>query len=286
MERWFGYTVLNVICKIVVGKRFGRATSKEENEANDRCRKTFRVFFDLSGEFMFADALPYLRCLDVGGYEKAMKKTAKEVDNMVGVWLEEHKQKRLTSELKENQDFMDVLLSIVTEDDQVSSYDVDTIVKATSMDLILAASDTSTVTLTWALALLLNNREALTKAQEELDIQIGKDRQVKESDLKNLVYLQAIIKETMRLNPAAPLLVPHESMEDCTLAGYHIPAGTRLLVNATKLQRDPNLGEDPNKFKPEKFLTTHKGVDVRGQNFEVIQFGSGRRMCPGISFAL
>lgn len=69
----------------------------------------------------------------MGGYEKAMKKTAKEVDNMVGVWLEEHKQKRLTSELKEHQDFMDVLLSIVTEDDEVSSYDVDTIVKATSM---------------------------------------------------------------------------------------------------------------------------------------------------------
>ena len=153
-------------------------------------------------------------------------------------------------------------------------------------DLILAASETSAITLTWALSLLLNNREALTKAQEELDIQIGKDRQVKESDLKNLVYLQAIIKETMRLYPAAPLLVPHESMEDCTLAGYHIPAGTRLLVNASKLQRDPNVWEDPNKFKPEKFLTTHKGVDVRGQNFELIPFGSGRRMCPGISFAL
>ncbi|XP_050241971.1 cytochrome P450 CYP82D47-like [Quercus robur] len=287
MERWFGYTVLNVICRIVVGKRFGRATSKEENEANDRCRKTFRVFSDLSGEFMFADALPCLRWLDVGGYEKAMKKIAKEVDHMVGVWLEEHKQKKLSSELKEHQDFMDVLLSIVTEDDdEFSSYDVDTIVKATITDLILAASETSTMTLTWALSLLLNNREALTKAQEELDIQIGKDRQVKESDLKNLVYLQAIIKETMRLYPAAPLLVPHESMEDCTLAGYHIPAGTRLLVNASKLQRDPNVWEDPNKFKPEKFLTTHKGVDVRGQNFELIPFGSGRRMCPGISFAL
>ena len=109
---------------------------------------------------------------------------------------------------------------------------------------------------------------------------------MKESDLKNLVYLQAIIKETMRLYPAAPLLVPQESMEDCTLAGYHIPAGTRLLVNASKLQRDPNVWEDPNKFKPEKFLTTHKGVDVRGQNFELIPFGSSRRMCHEISFAL
>ena len=153
-------------------------------------------------------------------------------------------------------------------------------------NLILAASDTSTVTMTWALSLLLNNREALKKAQEELDIHIGRERQVKESDMKNLVYLQAILKETMRLYPAAPLLVPHESMEDCTLVGYHVPAGTRLLVNLPKLHRDPYVWVDPTEFRPERFLTTHKGVDVRGQHFELIPFGSGRRMCPGISFAL
>jgi cytochrome P450 len=152
--------------------------------------------------------------------------------------------------------------------------------------LILAASDSSTITMMWALSLLLNNREALKKAQEELDIHIGRERQVKESDMKNLVYLQAILKETMRLYPAAPLLLPHESMEDCTLVGYHVPAGTRLLVNLPKLHRDPHVWVDPTEFRPERFLTTHKGVDIRGQHFELIPFGSGRRMCPGISFAL
>ena len=152
--------------------------------------------------------------------------------------------------------------------------------------LIVAGSDTSTITLTWALALVLNNREALKKAQEELDIQIGRESQVKESDLKKLVYLQAILKETMRLHPPAPFLVPHESMENCTLVGYHVPASTRLLVNLPKLQRDPNVWENPSEFQPERFLTTHKHVDIRGNNFELIPFGSGRRMCPGISFAL
>ncbi|XP_065620630.1 xanthotoxin 5-hydroxylase CYP82C4-like [Quercus suber] len=154
------------------------------------------------------------------------------------------------------------------------------------MTLILGASDTSTISLTWALALLLRNPETLTKVQEELDIHIGRERQVKESDMKNLVYLQAILKETMRLYPATPLLVPHESMEDCTLFGYHVPAGTRLIVDLSKLHRDPNVWVDPSEFRPERFLTTHKHVDVRGQNFEFIPFGSGRRMCPGISFAL
>lgn len=153
--------------------------------------------------------------------------------------------------------------------------------------LILGGTDTTMVTLTWALTLLLNNRDALKKAQDELDISVGRERQVEESDMKNLVYFQAILKETLRLYPAAPLSVPHEAIEDCTIAGqYHVPAGTRLLVNLSKLQRDPNVWQNPCEFKPERFLTSHKELDVRGQNFELIPFGSGRRVCPGISFAL
>ena len=141
------------------------------------------------------------------------------------------------------------------------------------------------VTLTWALSLLLNNRDALRKAQEELDIHVGKDKLVEESDLKNLVYLQAVIKETLRLYPPGPLSVPRESMEDCVVSGYHIPAGTRLFINLYKLHRDPRVWSYPCEFQPERFLTTYKDFDVKGQNFELIPFGSGRRMCPGVSFA-
>ena len=152
--------------------------------------------------------------------------------------------------------------------------------------LILGGTDTTTATLTWALSLLLNNHEVLRKVQQELDLQVGRERLVEESDMKHLVYFHAVIKETMRLYPAAPLSVPHESIEDCTLAGYHVPVGTRLIVNLPKLHRDPHVWSDPNEFQPERFLTSHKDVDVRGQNFEYIPFGSGRRVCPGISFAL
>ena len=152
--------------------------------------------------------------------------------------------------------------------------------------LIVAAADTSVVTLTWAIALLLNNRDVLKKAQDELDIQVGTERPVNESDTRNLVYLQAIIKETMRLYPAAPLLLPHESIEECVVNGYLVPAGTQLFVNAWKIQRDPCVWEEPCQFQPERFLTTHKDIDVRGQNFELIPFGSGRRMCPAVSLGL
>ena len=140
--------------------------------------------------------------------------------------------------------------------------------------------------MTWALSLLLNNEEALKKAQLELDEKVGRSRQVKESDVNNLPYLQAIVKETLRLYPVMPLLLSHESVEDCTVSGYHIPAKTRLIVNVQKLQLDPNVWENPSEFRPERFLTNHTKFDMRGQNMQLMPFGSGRRMCPGISFAL
>lgn len=126
----------------------------------------------------------------------------------------------------------------------------------------------------------------LKKAQDELDQKVGMERLVNESDIKDLVYLQAIIKETLRLYPAGPLLGPRESMEDCTLHGYHVPAGTRLVVNVWKIHRDPKVWPEPSAFQPERFLTTHADVDVRGQQFELVPFGYGRRSCPGVTFAL
>lgn len=142
------------------------------------------------------------------------------------------------------------------------------------------------MTLTWALALLLNNPNALKTARDEIDEHVGRDRLVEESDLKNLVYIDAIIKETLRLYPPGSLSVPHESVEDCIVGGYNIPKGTRLLVNLWKMQRDPNIWSDPYEFRPERFLTVHKDIDVKGKHYELLPFGSGRRMCPGVFFSL
>ncbi|KAK3016552.1 hypothetical protein RJ639_005813 [Escallonia herrerae] len=152
--------------------------------------------------------------------------------------------------------------------------------------ILTAATDTTTSTLIWALALMLNNKQVMKKAQEEIDINIGKERQVEEPDMKNLVYLQAVIKETLRLYPPVPLWLPHESTEECTVGGYRIPKGTRLLLNLSKIHRDPQAWLDPSEFQPERFLTSDKEIDVRGQNYELNPFGSGRRMCPGISLGL
>ena len=140
--------------------------------------------------------------------------------------------------------------------------------------------------MTWALSLLLNHRHALKKVQDELDEQVGKERLVNELDINKLVYLQAVVKEAMRLYPAGPLSGLREFTEDCTLGGYHIQAGTRLMLNLWKMHRDPRVWSDPLDFKPERFRTTHKEVDVKGQHFELLPFGGGRRLCPGITFGL
>lgn len=152
---------------------------------------------------------------------------------------------------------------------------------------LILGGDAVKVTLTWALALLLNNPHELQKAQDELNNCIGKDRQVDESDIRNLINLQAIIKETLRLYPPSPIIALRAAMEDCTFSnGYHIPAGTRLMINAWKIQRDDHIWPDPERFCPERFMTSHKDIELRGQNFELIPFGSGRRSCPGASLAL
>lgn len=149
---------------------------------------------------------------------------------------------------------------------------------------MLTGSESTALTLTWALSLLLNNPHILKAAQKELDMNVGKQKWVEESDIKNLRYLQGIVKETLRMYPPGPLAGPHEAIEDCYIGGYHISKGTRLIVILWKLHRDPEIWSDPHEFRPERFLEEHSDLNYQGQNFEYIPFSTGRRMCPAITF--
>ena len=126
----------------------------------------------------------------------------------------------------------------------------------------------------WAISLLLNHPEALDKVRAEIDTHVGHQRLIADSDLPNLHYLHNVMKETLRLFPAGPLLVPHESSTECTVQGYDIPRGTMLLVNAYAIHRDPDVWEHATSFKPERFEREE------GKGFRLMPFGSGRRGCP------
>ncbi|GLJ19657.1 hypothetical protein SUGI_0356060 [Cryptomeria japonica] len=171
-------------------------------------------------------------------------------------------------------------------DPQGMSDNNDDVVKANALAIIIAGAETSYVTIEWALSALMQHPDVLCKAQQELDMHVGRDRLMEESDIPKLKYLQAIVKETLRLYPGAPLMIPHEACEDCTVGGYRVHAGTQLLVNVWAIQRDAAVWERPTEFDPKHFLKSGKEIDVKGQDFELIPFGSGRRMCPGMALAM
>lgn len=133
----------------------------------------------------------------------------------------------------------------------------------------------------WGLSLLLNNPHVLRKAQNEIDMHVGKDRLIEESDIANLPYLRCIVNETLRLYPAGPLAIAHESSKDCVVGGYNIPRGTMLIYNLWAIHHDPKLWPDPESFNPERF----EGREATRDGFKLLPFGSGRRRCPGEGLA-
>nr|KYP65357.1 Cytochrome P450 71A1 [Cajanus cajan] len=151
-------------------------------------------------------------------------------------------------------------------------------------DMFIGASDTTSTTLEWAMAELMKNPNTMEKVQEEVRRVVGNKAEVDENDVKQMNYLKCVVKETLRLHPPAPFLLPRETSSAVKLRGYDIPAKTRVMLNAWAIQRDPEFWEKPDEFIPERFEDSK--VDFRGQDFEFIPFGVGRRGCPGITFGI
>lgn len=151
--------------------------------------------------------------------------------------------------------------------------------------MFTAGTDTTTSTLEWAMTELLRNPSSLQKVQSELRSVVGgAGKKLEEDHLEQLPFLKAVIKETLRLHPPLPFLVPHMAMDSCNMLGYYIPKETQILVNVWAIGRDPKTWKDPLKFKPERFLDPNM-ADFKGHHFEFIPFGSGRRMCPALPLA-
>ncbi|KAF3774996.1 Cytochrome P450 77A2 [Nymphaea thermarum] len=273
MKQHLTCMALKIVLRMVAGKRYFDldGEGKEFSEALDE-------FGNLVGTFTVSDAIPWLRWLDVGGHFKAMKRVHLKMDESTA---------GRSPVAPAGIDLIDVLIKELDDGHLSENHQTDAIIKATAMVLVVAGTEATAITLEWALSLLLNNPHILKKAQDELDCQVGKDRQVEESDINNLPYLQAIVKESLRLYPATPLLLPHESMEPVQLGGFEVPVGSTLFVNAWKIHRDPTLWTDPEEFKPERFLSSgNEMTSFGGQDFAFLPFGSGRRFCIGWRMAM
>jgi cytochrome P450 len=242
------------------------------------------IFF-LNGALHIGDMVPWLGWFDPNGYVGRMKRLGKMFDRFVEHVLREHEDRRR----REGQafvpnDMVDQLLQLADDPSLDVPIDRDG-VKASILELITGGTDTSSVTVEWAMSELLRKPEVLAKATEELDRVVGRDRLVAEGDIPSLPYLDAVVKETMRLHPVVPLLIPRVSREDTSVAGYGIPRGTRVLVNVWAIGRDPAVwGDAAEEFRPERFVGSE--VDVKGQDLRLLPFGSGRRMCPAHGLGL
>jgi len=150
-------------------------------------------------------------------------------------------------------------------------------------DLFFAGIDTTSNTIEWIMAELLRNPSKLDKARKELCQVMGKDEAIEESHISKLPYLQAVVKETLRLHPPAPLSIPRICDENVNILGFNVPKNAQILVNLWGMGRDPTIWENSNMFKPERFLECD--INYKGNNFELIPFGAGKRICPGLPLA-
>ena len=138
--------------------------------------------------------------------------------------------------------------------------------------------------LEWIMTELLRHPKTMKRVQNEVRGIIGNKKDIIEDDLEKMQFLKAVIKETLRFHPPIPLLVPRKSIRDAKIQGYDIAAGTQVIINAWAIGRDPTSWDEPNEFQPERFLNS--SIDFKGNDFELIPFGAGRRGCPGISFSI
>ncbi|KAM0001083.1 putative cytochrome P450 [Helianthus debilis subsp. tardiflorus] len=278
----FSEMTMNMMMRMISGKRFLGGIEGEEGK---RFKEIVKESFSVSGASNLGDYLPVLNWFGVNGLEKKMIALQRKRDLFIQ-GLVDHLRKGVMEQVgnddssKKKKTMIEVLLQLQEADPE---YYTDKLIKCFVLNLLSAGTDTSTATMEWAFSLLLNHKHVLNKARDEIDTHVGKDRLVEESDMANLPYLLCIVNETMRMCPAGPLLVPHESSDDCVVGGYHIPRGTMLIVNQWAIHHDPSLWKDPEMFKPERF----EGLEGRTRDgFRFMPFGFGRRSCPGEGLAM
>ncbi|KAL8250536.1 hypothetical protein R6Q59_034229 [Mikania micrantha] len=233
--------------------------------------------YELLGIFNWSDHFPVVSWFDLQGVRKRCRNLVSRVNVFVGDIIKQHREMRSSGGATTvyDGDFVDVLLDLESEN---KFTDADII--AVLWEMIFRGTDTVAILLEWILARMVLHPDIQAKAQSEIDRVIGHDRPVTDSDLDNLPYLLAIIKETLRVHPPGPLLSWARLATQDTVVGPHVvPAGTTAMVNMWAITHDERVWSEPNRFNPDRFLT--EDVGIMGSDLRLAPFGAGRRVCPG-----
>ncbi|KAL5552251.1 hypothetical protein UlMin_002427 [Ulmus minor] len=275
-------TVINMITSMFWG---GTLDGEEETRLSAEIRRAVLQLTSLIGKPNISDFFPVLARFDIQGVERDMKRVSRWLEQIFEYVIA---QKRKPIPKKENgqgknnrNDFMEVLLEFKDKDTGRSISPAE--IKAMLMDVVIGGTDTTSTMVEWTMTELMKYPDIMRKCQTELTDVVGVENNVEESHIAKLTYLHAVVKETLRLHPAAPLLLPRCPTTSCTVGGYTIPKGTKVFLNVWAMHRDPQFWDKPSEFRPERFLGENDSkLDYFGNNLEYLPFGGGRRICAGL----
>ncbi|KDP37367.1 hypothetical protein JCGZ_06821 [Jatropha curcas] len=277
----------NIICKMTMGKKFKNINGDGEAK---KMRKLVTEIMDSGAKLSGNEVFGVLKKIDIFGHGRKLKEALWEYDKVIEEIMKEYEEHLGNIGEDEEKDVMDILL--------MTYRDINAEVKLTRcqikhfiLELFMASIDTESAAIQWAMAELINHPKVFKKLRDEMEsTESANKRLVNESDVPNLPYLQAIVKESLRLHTPSPIIF-RESTKACKINGYDIESKTKLLINAYAIMRDPETWHDPDKYKPERFLVKSTGefdqfeMEMKRHNFSYLPYGGGRRMCPGSAYA-
>ncbi|KAI5352208.1 hypothetical protein L3X38_005099 [Prunus dulcis] len=277
-EKLFAFTA-SIIFRIAYGTTFKGSKFEHAKNIHELIHDTEAMLGGLSGADYFPSWIGWI--IDrVSGVHKEFDRISSELDGLFQQVIDDHLRAGTEVE-KDHEDIVDVLLKIVREQTGFGAAQLGhNNIKGVLLNLFLGGIDTSAITMEWAMAELARKPKLMKKAQEEVRRCIGNKGKVTEGDTDELQYLKMVIKETFRLHPPAPLILPRETMSHFKIQGYDVDPKTRVFVNDWAIARDPESWKDPEEFVPERF--DGSSIDYKGQHFEFLPFGAGRRICPGM----
>ncbi|XP_010514262.1 PREDICTED: cytochrome P450 71B17-like isoform X4 [Camelina sativa] len=266
---------------------FGQSFHESEFIDQEKIEELIFEGEEAQASFTFSDSFPIAGLGWLGdwisGQHKRLKDVFFKIDALFQHVIDDHLK---PGRSKDNRDIVDLMLDVMHkqgEDDSLK-LTIDHI-KGILTNIFMAGIDTGAITMIWAMTELARNPEVMKKVQGEIRDRLGNDKErITNEDVDKVPFLNMVIKETFRLHPAAPLLLPRETMTHIKIQGYDIPPKRRILVNAWAIGRDPKYWTNPEEFNPERFIDSP--VDYKGKHFELLPFGSGRRICPGIAMAI
>ncbi|KAL7098375.1 hypothetical protein ACP275_09G013700 [Erythranthe tilingii] len=259
-----------------------------ETESGEKFLKTMVEIVGLLYSFTVGELIPWLGWINsFNGYNAALDNGSRVRDEAMDAIIEEHLNKvpaeppETTSSTASRHSFVDNLLSIYKGNTPGVSIDLVS-VKALTLDVFTAATETSTTALIWIMTELIKHPEVMKKLQDEVrHVMKGKPR-ITDEDIQKMPYLKAVINETFRCHPPVSIYV-RSARERVNLMGYEIQPDTMVMINAWAIGRNPSYWDEPEKYMPERFLNS--SVDFKGFDFQFTPFGAGRRICPGLGFA-